>query len=105
MATFTLVANINLGDETTVPNNLFFKIYSDDKLYYTTGKASEDADVTIVGDVVTIVNIPITGFENFKLKVTQVDEAQNEGSKSNEITVGPVLSFYEEGFYESGFYQ
>ena len=105
MATFTLVANINLGDETTVPSNLFFKIYNSDVLYHTTGKVSEDANVTLVGDVVTIVNIPQTGFENFHLKVTQVDEAQNEGGKSNEISVGPVLSFYEEGFYESGFYQ
>ena len=104
MATFTIVADINQGDETTASENLVFKVYNDGVLYYTTGTATNDSDVTIVGTTVTITNVPVSGFETFNITVTAIDEAKNESGVSNELTVG-VISFYAEGFYEPGFYQ
>ncbi len=102
---FTITADIVTGDETTQPENLIFKIYNNGVLYYTTGSEVNDSNVSISGNIVTITNIPITGFESFTLSITQVDEAQNESTdRSNEINIG-VISFYEEGFYVSGFYQ
>lgn len=100
---FTIKANIAAGDETTAPENLIFKIYNNGVLYYTTGSSSSDADVSILGSVVTIINVPITGFEEFTLTIAQVDEANNESIASNEKYIS-VISFYEEGFYAPGFF-
>lgn len=104
MASFTIVADINQGDETTASENLIFRIYNNGTLYHTTGTAANDSDVTIVGTTVTITNVPVSGFESYNITVTAIDEAKNESGESNEISVG-VLSFYEAGFYEAGFYQ
>ena len=105
MATFTLVATINAGDETTTEENLFFKVYDRGVLIHTTGTSVTDPTVSIQSNEVTIVQIPSIGNPDPKLfTVTQVDEAKNESDQSNEIIIG-VSQFYEEGFYESGFYQ
>ena len=104
MATFTLVASINQGDETTVPENLFFKVYDRGVLIHTTGTATDDPTVSIQSNEVIIVQIPSIGNPDPKLfTVTQVDEAKNESEQSNEIIIG-VSQFYEVGFYEAGFY-
>lgn len=104
MATFTLVANINQGDETTSNENLFFKIYDRGVLIHTTGTVADDLTVTLEGTEVTIVQIPSAGDPDPKIiTVTQVDAAKNESAKSNEVIIGVSL-FYESGFYEAGFY-
>jgi len=105
MATFTIVANINNGDETTANENLFFKIYDRGVLIHTTGTVAEDPTVTLQSNEVTIVQIPSQGDPDPKLfTVTQVDEARNESAESNEVIVG-ISQFYEDGFYEAGFYE
>ena len=84
MATFTVTANVELGDDVTASTNLFFKIYNNGILYHTTGTSVDDADVTLVGDVVTIVNVPIEGSATYAFTITQIDEANNESDESNE---------------------
>lgn len=104
MATFTLVATINLGDETTSSDNLFFKVYDRGELIHTTGTSNNDPNVSIQSNEVTIVLIPSQGDPDPKIfTVAQVDEANNESDKSNEVIIG-VSEFYEVGFYEAGFY-
>jgi hypothetical protein len=103
MATFTIVANINSGDETTAAENLVFKVYDRDVLIYTSGSAATDPKVSIQGNEVTLVEVPAPTSPNL-IRVTAVDEAQNESEKSNYIDLGDPL-FYANGFYESGFYQ
>ena len=103
MATFTIVANLNNGDETTAPENLIFKVYDGDVLIHTTGTATNDPKVSIQSNEVTIVEVPAPASPNF-IRVTAIDEAQNESEKSNYIDLGDPL-FYANGFYESGFYQ
>jgi hypothetical protein len=103
MATFTLVANLNLGDETTSDENLVFRIYDNGTLIHTTGSAATDPNVSIQGNEVTIVQVPSTPTPNL-ITITAVDEAKNESEQSNYIDLGDP-KFYADGFYEAGFYE
>jgi hypothetical protein len=103
MATYTVVANINNGDETTAPEDLIFKVYDGDVLIHTTGSANDDPNVSIQSNEVTIVGVPAQTSPNL-IRVTAIDLAHNESDKSNYIEVGVTL-FYESGFYEAGFYE
>ena len=108
MATFTVTADIELGDDVTTSTNLFFKIYNNGILYHTTGTSVDDADVTLVGDIVTIVNVPVIGSPTYVFTITQIDEANNESDPSNQETLSlPVGSWlvYEEGVFELGMYE
>ena len=108
MATFTVTANIELGDDVTESTNLFFKIYNSGILYHTTGTSVDDADVTLVGDIVTIVNVPISGSTTYAFTITQIDEAQNESDENNEKQITPggqTYLMYEEGVFELGMYE
>ena len=103
MATYTIVGNINQGDETTDPQNLKFKVYDGDVLIHTTGTVANDPSVTLQELEVTIVGVPAQSSPNL-ISITAIDEAQNESNKSNYIDVGVTL-FYENGFYDAGFYE
>jgi len=48
-------ARINTSDNETADTDLIFNIYDDGTLFHTTGSATNDADVSIVGNIVTIV--------------------------------------------------
>jgi hypothetical protein len=100
---FTIVLNINEGDETTIPTNLFCKVYDNGTLIHTTGKVSDDPNVSYQSGQITIVQVPETPTPNL-ITVTLIDEAQNESKQSNYIDLGNPL-FYASGFYESGFYE
>ena len=104
MATFTIVADIGSGDETSLSPSLFYKIYNDGILYYTSGTANNDANVSLAGTTVTIINVPKTGFSTYNITIAAVDEAHNESdNESNEITLG-VITLFEEGLFEPGLF-
>jgi hypothetical protein len=98
----TIVININNGDETTSPTNLFCKVYDNGTLIHTTGKVSDDPNVSYQSGEITIVQVPSTSTPNL-ITVSIIDEAQNESDESNYIDLGSPL-FYASGFYDAGFY-
>ena len=102
MPTYTVIADIGNGDETTDNNSLFFKIYNNDVLIYTTGNSVDDPDVNIIGTAVTIVFVTAVADTNV-ITITQVDESHNESNKSNSIVVGST-GMYASGMYASGMY-
>lgn len=106
MATFTLSADIVTGDETTTAVNLTYKIYNGASLYLTVGSHTSDSNVTLVGTTVTITNVAREDNTSYSFTVTSVDEANNEGIKSNiiNITSGPSAGMYASGMYASGMY-
>jgi len=106
MATFTLSVDIATGDETTTNANLIYKIYNGSTLYATTGSATSDANVSILGTTVTIINVARDDDTAYSFTITSVDEANNESVKSNiiNITSGPGNGMYAAGMYASGMY-
>ena len=82
-ATWTFVADILAGDETSADNDLTYRIYNKGKLYHTVGSHTSDANVTNVIGTVTIINVPLVSGVNYKFTITSVDERNNESVLSN----------------------
>ena len=106
MATFTLVANIATGDETTIGINLTYKIYNSGVLFLTVGSHTSDSNVTLVGKTVTIRNVVREDSTSYSFTISQVDEAGNEALISNNINItsGGGDGMYASGMYASGMY-
>ena len=85
-STLTVVADISSGDAVTSASNLYFKLYGGATIYHISGSDTLDANVSISGTTVTIVNIPVVYRFNYNMTIVAVDEAGNNSIKSNIIT-------------------
>lgn len=96
----TVVFDIGAGDDITADNDLTFKIYDGAVLHHTTGSVNSDANVSISGSQVTIVAVPATSGQVYNISVASVDEAGNESTKSNTISVtaSPGTLIYQNTF-------
>lgn len=77
--TFTFNLDITDVDDLTINANLFYRIYTilnDDELtiYHTTETSIADADVTVISNAVTIINIPLVSLQVYRFAVSSVDE-------------------------------
>lgn len=84
---FTFEIDLNGGDNQSDNADLIFKIYDSGVLHYTTGSVNSDANVSAVGDIVTIINVPSIGGQSYDFTVGVVDEAGNESTVSNEVSI------------------
>lgn len=84
--TLTVVANLNGGDAITSNSNLWFKLYSGFPVYYRSGTDTNDANVSISGSIVTLINIPVVYRYLYDFSIVAVDEQGNYSNKSNVIT-------------------
>ena len=87
MATWTFIADIGngdfAGDVRTANNDLTYRIYNNGALYHKTGSHTSDSNVTLVGSIVTITNVPLTASTNYLFTIASVDEAGNQNILSN----------------------
>jgi len=89
-----LKAKINSPDNVTANADLIYKIYDDGALFFTSGSANSDNNVSIANDIVTIEFSTVEG-QDYSFSVTAVDEAGNEAAASNILqsrdTVGTLI--------------
>jgi len=80
----TIKAPLNGGDAETASDHLIFKIYNNSVLFYTSGKAYNTQNVSIVdnGVNVLITQIPIEYATSYNFQITAIDENGAEGAKS-----------------------
>lgn len=94
MATGLIRANLNNGDNVTENEDLTFKIYGGldgyTKPIATIGSVNSDANVSIDGNIVTIINVDFG--EEETVKVTALDEA----SPANEAVLSPAMNVEED---------
>ena len=74
------------GDNQTADENLIFRIYDDGSLIDTTGSATNDPNVTLDGSDIEI-TLNLSDATSYLISVAEVDEAGNEGPRSNEINI------------------
>ena len=94
MAIVTITANLNGGDAVTPNAELTYKVYNgSDALITSKGSANTDADVSVSGDVVTLINVDI-GVET-EIKITSTNQFGQESVLSDAFTfVPPSTNYY-----------
>jgi len=82
MAIVTITASLNGGDQITPNADLTYKVYNgSDSLITSKGSANTDTDVSVIGDVVTLINVDI-GSETL-IKITSTNQFGQESPLSD----------------------
>ena len=94
MAIVTITANLNGGDAVTPNEDLTYKIYDYDepRLINSTGSANTDANVSVIGDVVEIINFDIGAATEIQISCT--NQFGQESVLSDVFTFAPPSTNY-----------
>ncbi len=94
MAIVTITADLNGGDQITPNADLTYKVYNgSDSLITSKGSANTDADVSVSGDVVTLINVDI-GAET-EIKITSTNQFGQEAVLSDPFTYVPPVNPFD----------
>ena len=94
MAIVTITADLNGGDQVTPNADLTYKIYNgSDALIGSKGSANTDTDVSVIGDIVTLINVDI-GADTI-IKITSTNQFGQEAVLSDPFTFVPPVNPFE----------
>ena len=95
MAIVTITADLNGGDQVTPNADLTYKIYNgSDALIGSKGSANTDTDVSVIGDVVTLINVDI-GADTI-IKITSTNQFGQESVLSDPFTYVPPVNPFDD---------